>query len=66
MNSGCSTDLILPHRCIMIKKDLPTGPVHMNEYTEYGQPMDEIDHPFSSAWSQMFRAYRTTAAFGGE
>ncbi|CBI27241.3 unnamed protein product, partial [Vitis vinifera] len=66
MNSGCSTDLILPRRCIMIKKDLPTGPGYMNEYMEYGEPNGEIDHRFSSARSQMFRAYRTTAAFGGE
>lgn len=47
-------------------KDLPTGPVYMNEYTEYGEPNGAIDRHFSSAWSQMVRAYRAAAAFGGE
>ena len=62
MNSGCSTDLILSHRCIMIKKDLSTGPGYMNEYTEYGDRDGEIDHRFSSAGPRISQAYRRGAA----
>ena len=62
-----STDLLLAPKCSMVMKDLqPTGPVDMNEYTEYGEQNAAIDRHFSSAWPQMDQAYCGAQAFGGE